>query len=126
MSTSLFFFFLLISLLSLSPASQAQQDTNATPTPTSSIQQLCKAATRFPELCVSSLSNSKQLSPNPTPLQLIYSSLSVTSETARTVQSKVNAILNSAAGDQNRTIAANNCLEVLKSSLYRISINYRQ
>ncbi|KAL4644036.1 hypothetical protein ACB092_02G134200 [Castanea dentata] len=117
MSTSLFVFFL-ISLLCLSSASQ--QDTNATPTPNSSIQQLCKAATRLPELCVSSLSNSK-LPPNPTPLQLIYSSLSITSETARAVQSKVKAILDSAAGDQNRTIASNNCLDVLKSSLYRIS-----
>nr|XP_023896785.1 probable pectinesterase/pectinesterase inhibitor 51 [Quercus suber] len=115
-STTLFFFFL--SLLSLSSAS----NTNATPTPTSSIQQLCKAATRFPDLCVSTLSNSKQLPPNPTPLQLIYSSLSVTAENARTVQSKVNDILNTAAGDQNRTRAANNCLEALKSSFYRISI----
>ena len=129
-STSLFFFFFFLSLLSLSSASpqhdhdhdHSTSNTNATPTPSSSIQQLCKAATRFPDLCVSSLSNSKQLPPNPTPLQLIYSSLSVTADTARTVQSKANAILNSAAGNQNRTRAANNCLEALKSSLYRISI----
>eukprot|EP01083_Nonionella_stella_P161673 529834_1 len=86
-STSLFFF---LSLLSLSSASHyhdqdhdhSTSNTNATPTPSSSIQQLCKAATRFPDLCVSSLSNSKQLPPNPTPLQLIYSSLSVTADTA--------------------------------------------
>ncbi|XP_030923198.1 probable pectinesterase/pectinesterase inhibitor 51 [Quercus lobata] len=122
-STSLFFFFL--SLLSLSSASNhdhSTSNTNVAPTPPSSIQQLCKAATQFPDLCVSSLSNSKQLPPNLTPLQLIYSSLSVTSETTRTVQSKVNDIINSAVGDQNRIRASNNCLEVLKSSLYRISI----
>uniref|UniRef100_A0A7N2LYQ5 pectinesterase n=1 Tax=Quercus lobata TaxID=97700 RepID=A0A7N2LYQ5_QUELO len=121
-STSLFFFLSLLSLSSASNHDHSTSNTNAAPTPPSSIQQLCKAATRFPDLCVSSLSNSKQLPPNPTPLQLIYSSLSVTSEIARTVQSKVNDIINSAAGDQNRTRASNNCLEALKSSLYRISI----
>ncbi|XP_050241127.1 probable pectinesterase/pectinesterase inhibitor 51 [Quercus robur] len=38
------------------------------------------------------------------------------------VQSKVNDIINSAVRDQNHIRASNNCLEVLKSSLYRISI----
>ncbi|XP_050245281.1 probable pectinesterase/pectinesterase inhibitor 51 [Quercus robur] len=121
MSTSLFFFF--ISLLSLSSASHHPHDhssSNTTPT-TTSIQQVCKA-TRFPDQCVSSLSKSKRLPPNPTPLQFVYSSISVSSHNLRKAQSMVKSILASSAGNKNRTIAATNCLEYLHISQYRNSI----
>ena len=120
MSTSLFFFF--ISLLSLSSASHHPHDhssSNTTPT-TTSIQQVCKA-TRFPDQCVSSLSQSK-IPPNPTPLQLVYSSISVSSQNLLKAQSMVKSILASSSGNKNRTNAATNCLEFLQSSQYRISI----
>ncbi|KAM4117297.1 hypothetical protein ACB094_02G113100 [Castanea mollissima] len=120
----------LILFFSLSSASRHHNhhsSPKATPTPTptgtpsSLIQQICKA-TRFPDQCVSSLSQSKQLPADPTPLQLLYTSISVSSDNLRTAQSKVKSILESSAGNQNRTTAATNCLEVLDNAQYRISI----
>ncbi|XP_075656414.1 putative pectinesterase/pectinesterase inhibitor 51 [Castanea sativa] len=115
MSTSLFFF---ISLLSLSSASHHPNDQSSSTT--TSIEQVCKA-TRFPDQCVSSLSQSK-LPPNPTPLQFVYSSISVSSQNLLKAQSMVKSILASSADNKNRTNAATNCVEFLQNSQYRISI----
>jgi hypothetical protein len=41
----------------------------------------------------------------------------------RTAQSMVKSILDSSVGNQNRTTATKNCLEVLNNSQYRISIS---
>ena len=116
MTTSLFFF---ISLLSLSSASHHDHSSSKSTTTTTSIQQVCKA-TRFPDQCVSSLSQT-ELPPNPTPLQLVYSSLSVSSQNLLKAQSMVKSIRESSTGNKNRTNAANNCLEFIHSSQYRIS-----
>eukprot|EP01083_Nonionella_stella_P108765 316578_1 len=97
MSTSLFFF---ISLLSLSSASHHDHSSSKSTTTTTSIQQVCKA-TRFPDQCVSSLSQTK-LPPNPTPLQLVYSSLSVSSQNLLKAQSMVKSIRDSSTGNKNR------------------------
>ncbi|XP_050292534.1 probable pectinesterase/pectinesterase inhibitor 51 [Quercus robur] len=127
---STLFFLSLLSLIlffSLSSASRHHHHSSPTakPTPTSTpsslIQQVCKA-TRFPDQCVSSLSQSKQLPADPTPLQLLYSSISVSSDNLRTAQSMVKSILASSSGSVNRTTAATNCLEVLDNAQYRISI----
>ncbi|KAL4644035.1 hypothetical protein ACB092_02G134100 [Castanea dentata] len=117
MSTSLFFFFF-ISLLSLSSASHHPHDQSSSTT--TSIEQVCKA-TRFPDQCVSSLSQSK-LPPNPTPLQFVYSSISVAAQNLLKAQSMVKSILASSADNKNRTNAATNCVEFLQNSQYRISI----
>ena len=122
--STLFFLSLLFLILffSLSSASRHHHSSpTPTRTPSSLIQQVCKA-TRFPDQCASSLSQSKQLPADPTPLQLIYSSISVSSDNLRTAQSMVKSILASSSGSQNRTTASTNCLEVLDNAQYRISI----
>ncbi|KAK9991275.1 hypothetical protein SO802_026260 [Lithocarpus litseifolius] len=121
---STLFFLSLLSLIlffSLSSASRHHHHSSPAATPSSLIQQVCKA-TRFPDQCVSSLSQSKQLPADPAPLQLLYSSISVSSDNLRTAQSMVKSILGSSSGNQNRTTAATNCLEVLDNAQYRISI----
>ena len=97
MSTSLFFF---ISHLSLSSASHYHHDHSSsnTKTTTTSIQQVCKA-TRFPDQCVSSLSQTK-LPPNPTPLQFVYTSISLSSQNLLKAQSMVKSILASSTGNK--------------------------
>ncbi|KAK9266780.1 hypothetical protein L1049_012446 [Liquidambar formosana] len=84
------------------------------------IHQACKA-TRYPETCESSLAQSARLPPKPTPLQIIQSSIRVSSENLKTAQSMVKSILDSSAGNLNRTTAAKNCMEGLHNSEYRIS-----
>ncbi|KAJ9541364.1 hypothetical protein OSB04_027870 [Centaurea solstitialis] len=86
--------------------------------PTSSsdlIQQACKA-TRYPQLCQSSLRNP----PNPSPIAIIQSALSVSSDNLRKAQSMAQSILQSAAGNPNKTNAANNCIQLLRNSDHRI------
>ncbi|KAK9291536.1 hypothetical protein L1049_020457 [Liquidambar formosana] len=85
------------------------------------IHQACKA-TRYPETCESSLTQSARLPPKPTPLQIIQSSIRVSSENLKTAQSMVKSILDSSAGNLNRTTAAKNCMEGLHNSEYRISL----
>ncbi|XP_002517239.3 probable pectinesterase/pectinesterase inhibitor 51 isoform X1 [Ricinus communis] len=84
------------------------------------ILQACKA-TRFPDTCASSLTSSDSVPKNPTPLQIIQSSVSISATNLKTAQSMVKSILDSSAGNINRTNAARNCLEVLNNSEYRIS-----
>ncbi|XP_050205411.1 probable pectinesterase/pectinesterase inhibitor 51 [Mercurialis annua] len=102
------FFFCLLHLISSTSATQPQ------------IAQACKA-TRFPDVCISSLSTAGNLSQNPTPLQIIQSSISISATNLKTAQSMVNSILDSSVGNVNRTTAARNCIEVLRNSEYRIA-----
>ncbi|KDP24790.1 hypothetical protein JCGZ_25411 [Jatropha curcas] len=84
------------------------------------IIQACKA-TRFPDICQSSLSKSNHVPPNPTPLQIIQSAIYVSTTNLKTAQSMVKSILDDSAGNVNRTAAAQICIEVLGDSEYRIS-----
>ncbi|KAG5245023.1 hypothetical protein OIU76_002773 [Salix suchowensis] len=90
----------------------------ATTTP-SEIPQACKA-TRFQDTCVSSLSNAN-VPPNPSPLQIIQSAISLSDANLKTAQSMVKSILESSAGNVNRTTAAKTCMEVLSNSQYRMA-----
>jgi pectinesterase inhibitor-like protein len=108
---SLFFLSFLSLVLSLSSA------TNVPP----AIRQACKA-TRFPIPCETSLTLSQHApSSSPTSLQLIQSAISISSDNLHTAQSKIKSILDSSAGNQNRTTAAKNCLDFLHIGDYRIS-----
>ncbi|KAG2679443.1 hypothetical protein I3760_11G050300 [Carya illinoinensis] len=113
-SMACIFFVSLVLFLSLSSASHPPSSISP------AIRQACKA-TRFPSPCETSLTQSKHVPPNPTPLQLIQSAIWVSSQNLHTAQSMVKSILNSSAGNLNRTTAANNCLESLRNSEYRIS-----
>ncbi|XP_052196617.1 probable pectinesterase/pectinesterase inhibitor 51 [Diospyros lotus] len=89
------------------------------PPPPPEIQQACKA-TRHPDTCEASLVQSKRVPPNPDPTQIIQAAMSVSSQNLKTAQSMVQDILDSSAGNLNRSIAAKNCLEVLGNSEFRI------
>ncbi|KAJ6917180.1 hypothetical protein NC652_019530 [Populus alba x Populus x berolinensis] len=134
LSFSLFSLFLFLSLSSSStttlktnshhPAKPKQKPRPNVPPSSASttppeILQACKA-TRFQDTCVSSLSN-PNVPRNPTPLQIIQSAISVSNTNLKTAQSMVKSILDSSAGNINRTTAAKNCVEALINSQYRIT-----
>ncbi|CAN1335625.1 Probable pectinesterase/pectinesterase inhibitor 51 [Linum perenne] len=101
-------------IISRSPKHKPPIRSSAGPIP-SQILQACKA-TRFPDVCHSSLSNSPQPQ---TPIDLIQSAISLSSANLSVAQSMVKSILDSSAGNINRTTAAKNCIEALADSMYR-------
>ncbi|KAH0980855.1 hypothetical protein GBA52_008032 [Prunus armeniaca] len=121
MASFLFLPFLSLTLfLSLSSAARNLQPRMHVTAPIPLIQQVCKA-TRFPDTCQASLAG-LVTDPNTTPIQAIQSSIKVSTDGLHTAQKMVKAILDSSAGNQNRTTAANNCLDDLVNSQYRISL----
>ncbi|OAY36068.1 probable pectinesterase/pectinesterase inhibitor 51 [Manihot esculenta] len=78
-------------------------------------------STRFPDVCVSSFANSKQVPQKPTPLQIVQSAVSLSGTNLQHAQSMVKNILADSAGNLNRTDAAKFCIEQLGNSQYRIS-----
>ncbi|KAH0936724.1 hypothetical protein HID58_004185 [Brassica napus] len=99
---------LLISLfLFASPSSSAAQ-----------IRLACKA-TRYPDQCLTSLSEPGRVPPDPSPSQIIHSAIAASSQALETAQSKVKSILDSSAGNLDRTNAANTCLQLLSYSEQR-------
>lgn len=99
------------------PPAPKSSSTAASP----AIQQACKA-TRFQEPCEATLSVSGRVGPGANPIQIIQAAIGVSSENLRTANTKVRSILDSSAGNVNRTIASKNCLEVLRNSDYRTSL----
>ncbi|XP_058097304.1 probable pectinesterase/pectinesterase inhibitor 51 [Magnolia sinica] len=85
------------------------------------IQQACKA-TRFPDSCESGLSQADLPNP-PKPIDIILASIKISTENLKTAQSMAKTILDSASGNPNMSNAAQNCLEVLGYSQYRISLS---
>ncbi|KAK7318460.1 hypothetical protein RJT34_03162 [Clitoria ternatea] len=116
---------LLLLLLLLFTLSSATHHHHSPSLPTSNaapaIQQACKA-TRFPQQCQSSLSQSKNLPPNPTPLQILQSAIAISSDNLVTAQSMVKSILDSSGDSRNRSVAAATCIEVLANSQLRTSL----
>ncbi|RID42487.1 hypothetical protein BRARA_J02365 [Brassica rapa] len=110
---------LLFSLfLFASPSSSSRQ--HQTPPLTSSAQiRLACNATRYPDLCVSSLSKPGRVPPSPNPSQIIHSAISVSLENLKTAQTKVKSILDASVGNLNRTNAAKTCLQLLSYSEHR-------
>ncbi|THG08567.1 hypothetical protein TEA_015927 [Camellia sinensis var. sinensis] len=110
MASLLFIAFLsLLLFFSLSSATHHHQQPSTKPPPKPNsvppgleINQACKA-TRFPDTCESSLVNSNHVPPNPTPTQIIESAMWVSSQNLDTAESMVHIILDSAAGNPNRT-----------------------
>ncbi|KAF5745145.1 pectinesterase/pectinesterase inhibitor 51 [Tripterygium wilfordii] len=84
------------------------------------IHKACKA-TRDADSCRSSLIQSIDVPPNPTPVHIIQSASRVSLENLKTAKFMVLSVLNSSAGNPNRTTVARICLEVLGHSEYRIS-----
>ncbi|XP_076908571.1 putative pectinesterase/pectinesterase inhibitor 51 [Bidens hawaiensis] len=86
--------------------------------PTSSsdlIQQACKA-TRYQQLCVSSLNEY----PNGNAIEIIQSALTVSYNNLKEAQSMAQSILEASSGNPNRITAAKNCIEHLNNSEYRL------
>ncbi|KAK1421551.1 hypothetical protein QVD17_23976 [Tagetes erecta] len=130
MPTIISIFFIHLLLLLIHPSATASHHRNRhrhisppsikdTPTTTPSspdlIIQACKA-TRYEQLCQSSLTNY----PKSNPMQIIQSALTISSDNLRQAQSKAQSILESATGNINQTTAANNCIEHLRNSAYRL------
>ncbi|CAH8357402.1 unnamed protein product [Eruca vesicaria subsp. sativa] len=103
---------ILILLLSLSLFTSPSSSSSSS---SSQIPLACKA-TRYPNQCISSLSPPGRVPPDPTPTQLIHSAISASLQTLKTAQSKVKSILDSSAGNLDRTNAANTCLQYLSYS----------
>ncbi|KAK4774276.1 hypothetical protein SAY86_009211 [Trapa natans] len=119
---ALFFFLCLLSFNFFSlPSSYATLQPSWPPSydsvPLEEIRQACKA-TRFPDICVSSLS---QFSPadGSGPSQILNAAISISAYNQKKAQEMVKRILNSSKGSKNRTTAAQNCLQGLGNSTYR-------
>ncbi|CAN6697652.1 unnamed protein product [Malus baccata var. baccata] len=120
MASLLFLSLLFLTLfLSLSSASRHRPPGHST-SPQPQIQLACKA-TRFPEACQASLGK-VVTDPNATPLETIHFAVQVADDGLKTAQGMVHTILDSSAGNINRSTAAKNCLDVLGNSHYRISL----
>ncbi|ANM69488.1 putative pectinesterase/pectinesterase inhibitor 51 [Arabidopsis thaliana] len=76
-------------------------------------------ATRYPDQCVSSLSEQGRVPPDPKPIQIIHSAISFSFQNLKTAQSKIKSIVDSSVGNLNRTNAANTCLQLLTYSEHR-------
>ncbi|XP_057998310.1 probable pectinesterase/pectinesterase inhibitor 51 isoform X3 [Hevea brasiliensis] len=98
---------------------ESEPSSVATGTPPE-ISRACNS-TRFPDVCVSSFADSKQVPQNPTPLQIVQSAISLSAANLQTAQSMVKSILANSTGSLNRTNAGKNCIELLGNSQYRIS-----
>ncbi|KAG5388575.1 hypothetical protein IGI04_030116 [Brassica rapa subsp. trilocularis] len=72
------------------------------PPPIAQIRQACNA-TRFPDHCFSSLSKPGLVPQDPKPVQIIHSDISLSFETLNSGQSQIKSILDSSAGNKNRT-----------------------
>ncbi|KAK7399395.1 hypothetical protein VNO78_10577 [Psophocarpus tetragonolobus] len=86
------------------------------------IQQAC-TATRFPQQCQASLSQSPNLPQNPTALQLLQSAIALSAHNLTTALSMVKSLLDASADSHNRTVAAATCIEILANSHHRISLS---
>ncbi|XP_010422945.1 PREDICTED: probable pectinesterase/pectinesterase inhibitor 51 [Camelina sativa] len=86
--------------------------------PSAQIRLACNA-TRYPDQCVSSLSEPGRVPPDPKPIQIIHSAISISSRNLKTAQSNIRSIVDSSVGNINRTNAANTCLQLLTYSEYR-------
>ncbi|KAF2561367.1 hypothetical protein F2Q70_00014162 [Brassica cretica] len=84
----------------------------------SQIRLACNA-TRYPDQCLSSLSQPGLVPLDPKPSQIIHSAISVSFKNLETAQSKLKSILDASVGNLNRTNAANTCLELLSYSKRR-------
>ncbi|XP_050205410.1 probable pectinesterase/pectinesterase inhibitor 51 isoform X2 [Mercurialis annua] len=89
--------------------------------PVAEIQFACQA-TRFPDSCISSLSQSNLVPSSPTPLQIIESALLISSQNIETAQTKLKSLVEVAAGNENVTNVAKSCMDLMRYSLYRISL----
>ncbi|KAK9062297.1 hypothetical protein SSX86_019483 [Deinandra increscens subsp. villosa] len=79
------------------------------------IQQACKA-TRYQQLCESSLTRY----PNANANQIIQSALNISYASLRLAQSMAQSILKASAGNPSRTTAANSCIQHLANSEQRL------
>ncbi|KAJ0266019.1 Pectinesterase inhibitor domain-containing protein [Hirschfeldia incana] len=91
---------------------------SSSPPPSAHISLACKA-TRYPDVCVSSLSKPGQVPSDPNPSQIIHTAIRVSLENLRTAQSKVKSILDASVGNLNRTNAANTYLQQLSYAVHR-------
>ncbi|XP_057492812.1 probable pectinesterase/pectinesterase inhibitor 51 [Actinidia eriantha] len=110
----------LLLVLSLSSATRHRHKLPSLSSTHPEIHQAC-AATRFPDTCESSLVQSNHVPQNPNPVQIIGSAIWVSAQNLKTAQSMAQTILDSSAGNLNRSTAAKNCLELLHGSDYRTS-----
>lgn len=123
-STLILLFSLFLFFASLSSSSRPHHHHHKSPplTPSSStasqIRLACNA-TRYPDQCISSLSEPGLLPPDPNPTQIIRSAISLSLQNLETAQSKLRSILDASAGNLNRTNAANTCLQLLSYSKHR-------
>ncbi|KAL0677498.1 hypothetical protein Bca4012_005479 [Brassica carinata] len=88
------------------------------PPPIAQIRLACNA-TRFPDHCFSSLSKPGLVPPDPKPVQIIHSAISLSFSSLKSGQSQIKSILDSSAGNKNRTNIATICLEILSYSQHR-------
>ncbi|KAK4745701.1 hypothetical protein SAY87_012021 [Trapa incisa] len=112
-----FLCFILLSLHFFSLPSSCVVPPSHDPVPPEEIRQACKA-TRFPDVCASSLSQ-VSLASGSGPSQILNAAISISVDNQKKAQDMGKRILDSSEGMENRTIASRNCLESLGNTTYR-------
>ncbi|XP_043722604.1 probable pectinesterase/pectinesterase inhibitor 51 isoform X2 [Telopea speciosissima] len=84
------------------------------------IQQACKA-TRFPNSCETSLTQSSKLTQNSKAIEIVQASMSISAQNLKTAQSMLKTILDTSSDNLNRSRTATICLQVLNDSEFRQS-----
>ncbi|KAK1367595.1 putative pectinesterase/pectinesterase inhibitor 51 [Heracleum sosnowskyi] len=90
-----------------------------TAAPSPQIQQACKA-TRYPDTCISTLSGTIELPPNPEPGQIIQAAMKVSQAGFQTSLSKLQDLLQT-SGNVNLTNNIRTSLEIIRQTEYRIN-----
>ncbi|KAK1384362.1 putative pectinesterase/pectinesterase inhibitor 51 [Heracleum sosnowskyi] len=116
---SISLFFILFVSLHHDSDTDSHTDKYSSPPQSISIQQACKA-TRYPDSCVSSLSNSN-LSSNMEPVQAIQAAIVASQSSLKTSSHKLQALQKASAGNFNLTENVRLGLDALQYSEYRIN-----
>lgn len=93
---------------------------SATEKPPPSLQSACKA-TRFPDLCHSSLSSGSFKDGDV--LQIVVGAINISGDGITKARAMVKEVMDTSAGNQNRSRTARICLEVLGNSAYRTHLS---
>ncbi|KAK4490297.1 hypothetical protein RD792_000964 [Penstemon davidsonii] len=113
----------LLLFFTLSSASRHHQNprSNTSSSSPTIIQEACKAS-RDPSTCKSSLTQSNHVPVGATAPQVIQAALWVSSNNLIKGRAMVQEVLKQFNGNKNGTAAANNCIELLRYSEYRINL----
>lgn len=112
------FLFLILSLTQLATA-QAPAGAPTTTSASPEIGKICRA-TRYPDVCTSSMANSITAGKTLPVVDIVKSAITVSVVNTISAQEKVTKILKGASNNLNLSVYSGNCLEELSNAMFRL------